>query len=313
MRPLPARRAAAPDGQRSGLLFAFAAFGAWGFFPIYFKALRDVDPFEILAHRVLWSVPLLALLVAARRDGRALVAALVSRRTLLTLAASSVLIAVNWLTFIYAVTTDRLVSASLGYYINPLVNVLLGLLFLGERLRRPQVFAVVLAAAGTANLALGLGRLPWIALVLAFTFGLYGLLRKTVGIESVNGLLVEVTLLSPLAAIWLVVLLGRSAGAFVRDGVPVTLLLLAGGIVTALPLIWFTSAARRLRYATLGLVQYLAPTLQLLLAVVVYGEPFTRTHAVTFVAIWAGLAIFAADAWIAQRRTRRDAQSPSAA
>lgn len=291
--------------QRTGFLYALAAFGFWGLGPIYFKAVAHVPPLEVLGHRVVWTVVLTALLIAAARDWTTLRRALSSRRVLLTLALSGSLVACNWLIFIHAVVSGQVLEASLGYFINPLLNVLLGMVFLKETLRPWQALAVLLAAAGTANLALSVGSLPLIALGLAFTFGVYGLLRKTVKIEAVNGLFVETTLVLPLALGYLTWIGLRSEGQFVAGGTTTTLLLMAAGLVTALPLVWFTAGARRLRYGTIGIIQYLAPTLQFLLAVVVFREPFGRAHLVTFGLIWTGLAIYTADSLAFQRRALR--------
>ena len=282
--------------QRSGIFWALAAFGLWGVGPIYFKAVGHVPPLELLAHRVVWSVVLTGLLITLGRDWGQLRASLGDRRTLATLALSGTLVAANWFTFIYAVTTDRIVEASLGYFINPLVNVVLGMVFLGERLNRPQLLAVLLALAGTLTLTVSLEAPPWIALTLAVSFGFYGLLRKTVRIESVNGLFVETAMLAPVAVGYLLWLGSREVGWFGTIDRRTDLLLMAAGLVTALPLVWFTRAARRLRYITIGLVQYIAPSLQLLIGVLVYGEAFTRTHWITFGLIWAGLAVFTWDA-----------------
>jgi chloramphenicol-sensitive protein RarD len=285
------------------VLFALGAFCFWGLNPIYFHAVRQVPAVELLAHRIVWSVPLTVLLIALGRDWRGLRVALGDWRTMRTLLFTSCLVALNWFTFIHAVTTHRIIEASLGYFINPLVNVLLGMLFLRERLSRPQVVAVLLALAGTLNLALSYGTLPWITLVLAVSFGFYGLLRKTVRIESVNGLFVETALLCPLALSYLAWLAWRGVGSFTAHGGRIDLLLICAGVVTAVPLVWFTSAARRLRYITIGILQYVAPTLQLLLGVRLYHESFTAVHRVTFGLIWAGLAVFVVDAVVRQRRT----------
>jgi chloramphenicol-sensitive protein RarD len=214
---------------------------------------------------------------------------------------SASLVACNWFVFIYAVATDQVLEASLGYFINPLVNVLLGMVFLRERLRPWQGVAVLLAAAGTLVLTVSYGRVPWIALVLAFSFGVYGLVRKTVRIESLNGLFVETTLLSPVALGYLLLVGLQGQGRFLAGDAGTSGLLVLAGAITALPLVWFTSGARRLTYTTVGLLQYLAPTLQFLLAVAVYGEPFTMVHLLTFTLIWAGLSIFMLDVFAHQR------------
>jgi chloramphenicol-sensitive protein RarD len=281
--------------RRQGLLLALLAFAFWGFVPVYFKALRHVAPLDILAHRVVWSVPFLALLLFLMGDWSRVRAAARSRRMIGTLLLSASLVATNWLTFIYGVTSGRILETSLGYYINPLVNVVLGMIVFRERLSRLQTIAVALAAAGTLHLTVSYGRLPWIALTVAVTFGIYGLIRKIVNIPSIEGLFVETSLLFPLAAVYLAVLAVRGTGAFVADGTSTTLLLASAGLVTALPLIWFAGAARRLPYATVGLCQYLSPSLAFVLGVFVYGEPFTRTHAVAFACIWASLAVFSID------------------
>jgi chloramphenicol-sensitive protein RarD len=276
--------------------WALAAFGLWGINPVYFKSVAEIPPLELLAHRVVWSVPLAAALIALGRDWGPLGESLRDMRTLRTLVLSAILVASNWLIFIHAVTTDRIVEASLGYFINPLVNVVLGMLFLHERLNRAQLIAVGLALAGTLVLTFGSGAPPWIALALAISFGIYGLLRKTVRIEAVNGLFVETAMLAPAALGYLLWLGSRGTGHFGVVDRRTDVLLITAGVVTALPLVWFTIAARRLRYITIGILQYIAPSLQLLLGVAVYGEPFTRAHGLTFGLIWLGLAIFTWDA-----------------
>jgi chloramphenicol-sensitive protein RarD len=251
---------------------------------------------------VVWSIPFAALLITHNRDWKVLRDALHARKTWTTLFMSAVLLAANLLVFIYAVVTDRVLQASLGYFINPLVNVLFGIVFLKERLRRWQALAVLLAAAGTFNLAVNSGEFPWISLSLAFCFGFYGLLRKTVQIESVNGLFVETSFLFPLAFGYLSFLTVKGKCEFwVSDWQTTTLLALAG-LVTSVPLVWFTSAARRLRYATIGILQYLAPSSQFVLAVFYYREPFTNVYLFTFFCIWVGLAIFVADSLSLQRK-----------
>ena len=274
----------------------------WGIAPVYFKAMQHVPPFEILCHRVVWSVPFTALLITLGRDWGALAKAVSTRKVLGTLFLSATLVAANWFIYIYAILTDRLLKASLGYFINPLVNILLGILFLRERLRFWQVLAVFFAAAGTLNLTVNYGSLPWISLTLAFSFGFYGLIRKTVLIESVNGLFIETSLLFPFAVSYLFYLAVKGAGAFgVIDWQTTTLLFLAG-LVTSLPLVWFTSAARRLQFTTIGIAQYISPSLQFILAVLYYREPFNHVYLITFVFIWVGLAIFIADSFSLQRR-----------
>lgn len=281
---------------RAGLLYGAAAYLFWGLSVFYFKAISGVPPLEILAHRILWSVPLLLAWLAARGRLGELRAVLRARRTMGVLLVTTVLIAVNWLVFIFAVATDRVVQASLGYYINPLLNVVLGMVFLGERLRRVQWLSVLLAATGVTYLAVSLGSLPVISLILATTFGLYGLLRKTVPADGPVALTVETGMLLPVMIGFLAFQAWRGEMAFLHGRRTTDLLLLLAGLITTMPLLWFTNAVRRLRLATIGFLQYLSPSLQLLLAVVVYREPFTRTHLVTFSFIWAALALYSLDA-----------------
>ena len=285
-----------PSETRIGVAYAMAAFLFWGLAVLYFKAVAHVPPFEILAHRILWSVPLLVGWLAARGRLGELREALREKRNVGLLLITTVLIASNWLLFIIAVASGRVTQTSLGYYINPLLNVLLGVAFLGERLRRLQVAGVLLAAAGVTYLAVSLGTFPWISLVLAGTFGLYGLLRKTVPVDGPVGLTVETTLLLPVVIVYLIVQTGRGEGTFLHGSRTTDVLLVLAGLVTTLPLLWFTNGVRRLRLATIGFLQYLSPTIQLLLAVLAFGEPFTRTHLVTFACIWGALGLYSVDA-----------------
>lgn len=286
---------------RAGVLYGVGAYGLWGVFPVYFKLVRGVWEWEVLAHRVIWSFVFLSLLLLLKHNWPAARDALRCRRTLVTLVATTVLIAGNWLVFIWAVAHDHVLQASLGYFINPLVNVFLGFVFLHERLRRWQTCSVVLAAVGVGYLTFAGGSFPALALFLAATFGLYGLLRKTARVNAMVGLTIETALLTPPALGFLVYLMITKRAAF-GAGVPrLDVLLLLAGVVTATPLLWFTEAARRLRLATLGFLQYLAPTGHFLLAVLAFHEPFTRTHIVAFGCIWTALAIYTLDAARAAR------------
>ena len=280
---------------RAGVVFGVAAYGLWGLFPVYFKAVKHVPAFEVLAHRVIWSVVFLAVLMLLRRNGRAAVAAAQSRRTLLTLCATTLLIACNWLIFIWAVANNQLLQVSLGYFINPLFSILLGYIFLRERLRPWQTLSVALATASVVYLTIANGQLPGIALILAGSFGLYGLLRKTAHVEALAGLTIETTLLSPFALAFLCYEMYRGQAVFAAGPLRDTFLLMAAGVITATPLLWFTEAARRLRLATLGFLQYLAPTGHFLLAVMAYGEPFTRASLIAFAIIWTALLIYSLD------------------
>jgi chloramphenicol-sensitive protein RarD len=297
-RPAPAaqvRGLVAPAGTRAGILYGVGAYGLWGVLPVYFKAVKQVPALEVLAHRVIWSLVFLLLLLLVRRNWRAGAGALSSRRTLATLGATTLLIGGNWLLFIWAVANNHLLQASLGYFINPLVNVLLGLVFLGERLRGWQTVAVGLAAVGVGYLTLAAGHFPGIALFFAGSFGLYGLLRKTAKVDAMLGLTVETALLAPLALAFLGWQMLRGRAVFGGSSLPMDLLLMLAGVVTATPLLWFTEAARRLRLTTLGFLQYLSPTGHFLLAVLAFGEPLTGAHLFAFACTWAALGIYSVD------------------
>lgn len=284
--------------RRSGFLYGLAAYGIWGFLPIYFKQIPDVPAIDVVAHRVLWSVPLLLALLAFTGGLAGLRAAVRQPGLLGLLAVTALLIAINWLLYIYAITSGHILAGSLGYYLNPLANVLLGRFILKERLSRVQWAAVAIAAVGIAALAAGaLGQL-WISLGLCVSFALYGLLRKMAPVDSPTGLTIETALLLPVAIGWLAV--GFAAGRPVMGtSSHDTAMLIASGLVTATPLLLFTAAARRLPYSTLGMLQFLAPTLQFLLAVGIYGEAFTTAHAIAFAAIWTALALYV---WALLRR-----------
>jgi len=294
-----------PHGQRrAGLLFGLGAYLLWGVMPLYFKALAHVSALEIVAHRVVWSLVFLAALVGLRKRWPAIRAALGTGRVLTTLVVTTLLIGINWLVFIYAVVSGHVLEGSLGYYLNPLVNVLLGVVLLKEKLTRPQAFATFLAAAGVAVLAAGAGSGLWISLTLASTFALYGFLRKIVAVDSLEGLSIETALLAPIAIGWVAWIQSSGAAAFASVGMATDLLLILGGAVTAIPLLMFTAAARRLPYSTLGFLQYVAPSLQFLLAVLVFGEPLTTAHIICFAAIWTALVIFSVEGLRSVRRER---------
>jgi chloramphenicol-sensitive protein RarD len=290
----PAVTAASPSSL-SGIAYALGAFGLWGAFPLYFAALASVPAPEVLAHRIVWSVLCVAIALWLWRQWPAVGRALADRRTLLALAGSALLISANWLVFIWAVAHGRVLEASLGYYITPLVSVLLGWLVLRERLTPLQWGAVALAALGVGVMLARAGALPWVSLALAATFSAYGLVRKLTAVAAMPGLFIEVLVLAPLAVVYLSVLGG--AGNFFSAGAGMSLLLAAAGLVTATPLILYAQAVRRLRLASVGLFQYITPTAQMLLAVFVFGETFKPTHAVTFGCIWVALALYSASAW----------------
>jgi chloramphenicol-sensitive protein RarD len=292
----------------AGVVYGLAAYLWWGLAPLYFKAVGHVPPDEILTHRILWSCVLLAVILGRRGEWRAVRTAVRDRRLMTTLAASTVLIALNWFVFIWAIAKGRLLQASLGYFINPLVNVMLGVLILKERLRRAQAMALGLAAAGVALMGARVGGVPAVSLILAFSFAFYGLLRKRAPVSGVVGLAVETGLLAPLALLYLVWLGSVDRLVFSRLDLRTDLLLAASGVVTALPLIWFANAARRLRLSTIGILQYVSPSLQFLLAVAVFKEPFALGELASFGLIWAALGVYTLDA--IRRSSARRASPP---
>lgn len=282
-----------------GALFATLAFVWWGLTPLYFKWLGDIAPFEVLANRIVWSFLLVSLLLWFSYKASGLRSIFASPKQVIVMIASSAIIAVNWLTFIWSVSVDRVLEASMGYYINPLVSVFLGMIFLKERLIPVQRVALALAAIGVSVQVIAVGYLPWITLVLAFSFGFYGLLRKLVPTDAYTGLWFETAMATPLALIYLIWIDGGAA--FVAPSVDGLKLALAG-VVTTAPLIWFAMAARRLPLSTLGFFQYLAPTIALLLATLVFGETLDWTKVLTFVFIWAALLLLIGHNLLQRRR-----------
>jgi len=279
----------------AGALFAFMAFLIWGLSPIYWKALHQVGAFEIILHRIIWSFVFLMPLVIAGRRWNEFKTAVATPRILAVLLATAVLVGGNWLIYIWAVNNGRVLQASLGYYINPLVNVVLGMVFLHERLRRAQALAVGLATIGVLNLTLCYGIFPWVSLALAFSFGFYGLIRKVAAVGALVGLTVETLLLTAPAGYWVFHLHETHTGKFLADGGLTDLLLMGTGILTATPLLLFNLGAKRITLASLGFIQYTAPTGMLLLGITIFDEPFTAVQAVTFGLIWSALAIYSWD------------------
>ncbi len=282
-----------PASARIGVIAGLLTFGIWGLLPLYLKQLAHLPPPEVLAHRVVWSVVTMATLIAVLRGWRPLVAAVRNRRAMLTLVATASLISVNWLIYIFAVSSGHILQASMGYFINPLISVLFGFVFLRETMTRRQWVAVGFAAAGVAFLIVRLGEVPVVALSLAITFATYGLLRKTIPVDGMSGMMIESLMIGPLALGYLLWLGHQGAGSFGAD-THLDLMLILGGPVTALPLMLFGVAVRRVRLSTIGLMQYIAPSGQFLLATQIYEEPFTATHAWAFSCIWLGLAIYSA-------------------
>jgi len=291
--PLPAVDA---REARKGAWSGFLAYGLWGIFPLYFKAVAEVPALEVLFHRVLWSFLVLVVLVAVTRRVGEIRTIFADRRTALMLLGSTLLIATNWLLFITSVNTGRVIESSLGYFINPLVNVLLGYLFLSERLRGPQRASLLLAGAGVAFLVGLHGQVPWISVALAVTFAFYALLRKLAPVESLAGLTFETGILAPAALCYIVWGAVSGNGSFLTGSVRLDRLLPLAGIITAVPLLLFGVAARRVRLTTLGFLQYVTPTGHFLLAVFAFGEPFGRGDLAAFLLIWGGLAIYTIDA-----------------
>ncbi|MGD9719633.1 MAG: EamA family transporter RarD [Pirellulales bacterium] len=278
------------EHARQGVVYGILSYGLWGLIPLYFRLLAGVPPLEVLAQRVFWSFVLLAVVITLLRRWAGVARAVCQWRVLLTLGASTALLAFNWFTYIYAVFTNQVVEASLGYFLTPLVNVLIGVVVLHERLRVWQIASVVLAAIGVAILGA-----PPIAVTLALTFAFYGLLRKMVAADGLVALFVETALLGPLAVAYLALLAAQGQSAFTADDPWRCAVLAASGAVTAVPLLLFAAAARRLRMATLGFLQYLAPTVQFLLAVLVFGEELSALQWAALSLIWAAVAIYLVD------------------
>ena len=290
---------------RAGLLLGLGAYLLWGVLPLYFKLIAHVPASEIVAHRVVWSVLFLAVLAGIWKRWAGVRSALASPKMLATLTLTAMLIGANWLIWVWAVVNGHVLEGSLGYYLNPLVNVLLGVVLLRERLSKGQVFAVALAATGVAVLAVGAGSALWISLSLAASFSLYGFLRKVAPVDALEGLLIETAILTPIGLAWILWLEAQGQSGF-RVDLTTDLLLTLAGAATAIPLLLFTAAAKRLPYSTLGFLQYIAPSLQFLLAVLLFGERLTTAHIICFGAIWTALIIFASEG---VRRGRAAAQA----
>ena len=288
---------------KAGVIFALAAYSMWGIAPMYFKLLSSIPALEIVMHRIVWSVLVLCLLLVVRKKFSQVFIAIRDPKIIVTLSISGLLLAVNWLIFIWAVNNDKVLDASLGYFINPLFNVLLARFFLQESLTRLQLLAVFVALAGVAFLVFSYGQLPWVALALATTFSIYGLLRKKVTVDSMPGLLIETCIMLPFALLyWITV--DTSSGNMLVNSLDLNMTLLLAGVVTTAPLLCFTAAARRIRYTTLGFFQYIGPSLMFLLAVMLYQEPLDTTRVITFVCVWLGLLIYVYDSFRVYRNSR---------
>ncbi|CAH1538395.1 putative transporter RarD [Vibrio jasicida] len=295
--------------SRQGILLAVGAYTMWGIAPIYFKSIAEVSPLEILSHRVFWSFFLLAALLHFGRQWRSVRDIIKNKTKMMYLISTAILVGANWLIFIWAVTSNHMLDASLGYYINPLINVLLGMVFLGERLRKLQWFAVVLAACGVLVQLIVFGSVPVVAIALAMSFGFYGLLRKKVSVEAQTGLFIETLVMLPAASIYLFFIASTPTSNMFENPWQLNTLLIAAGVITTLPLLCFTGAATRLKLSTLGFFQYIGPSLMFLLAVLIYGEPFTSDKAITFAFIWGALVIFSFDGLRNNRKSRKAMQA----
>jgi chloramphenicol-sensitive protein RarD len=289
--------------MNKGILFAIGAYGIWGLLPIYWKTIDIVPAPQILSHRIVWSFIFLVIVLLMKKDLSTFTRVVQSKKTLAIFTLAAVLIGVNWLTYIWAVNAGYIVETSLGYFINPLVSVLFGVIFLGEKLRPLQWAPIILAATGVLYLTISYGALPWIALVLAFTFGLYGLIKKTAPLNSLHGLSLETGILFLPALFYLFYAEGQGTGLMGHADWLVTILLIFTGIATALPLLLFASAARKINLSTLGILQYIAPTMQFLIGVLMYGEPFTQSRLFGFSIIWTALLIYTFEGVLERRRS----------
>jgi chloramphenicol-sensitive protein RarD len=300
-----------PGGRTTGLLYGLGAYGAWGLYPAYFPLLKPAGAVEILAHRIVWTLLLMTVVLVAMRklsDLRSL-----TRNTWLLLTAASALICVNWLVYVWAVSNGHVVDAALGYFINPLVTVLIGVLFFGERLHRAQLAAVLVAAGGVAILTIATGRIPAVALVLAISFALYGAVKKVVPVDPRVSVGLEAAIAAPIAIVYLIVLTVSGGAQFANNGAGHAALMVLCGPVTAIPLLCFAAAAQRLPLVTLGLLQYMTPTLQMIWGVAVGHEPMPPARWLGFMLIWVALAVFSADLLSRTRKTRATGISPTPA
>ncbi|MFP3352006.1 EamA family transporter RarD [Pseudoalteromonas sp. SIMBA_153] len=293
--------------QRKGAIFACLAFFMWGLAPIYFKMIQHVSAFEILMHRVIWSVVFLIVVVSVLSYWDKIKRILIQPKLILMLVVTSTLLGFNWGLFIWAINNNHMLDASLGYYINPLLNVLLGMVFLNERLRKLQGAAVALAFTGVLLQLISFGSFPVVAFSLATSFALYGLLRKKLQVDALPGILIEALILLPVALTYWWLMVPTETSNLAGNDWLTNILLVSAGIVTTLPLLCFTGAAKRLQYTTLGFFQYIGPSLMFILAVVFYGELFDAERVITFACIWSALAIFSWDSYHQSRKRRKAA------
>jgi len=275
-----------------GIWYALAAFTTWGVLPLYWRLMREVPPQQILAHRISWSLLFVSFIITIQKRWNEAKGVFSLRQSKASFIVSALFLGINWFIYIWAVNTNHVVESSMGYFINPLVNVLLGVVFLKERLTFWQGISILLALGGVSYLTFHYGKVPWIALSLAFSFGTYGLLRKIAYAGSLIGLLAETSILTPVAVVYILIQHVHQIGFFGTSSLAVSFLLAGSGVVTALPIIWFAHSVRRIPLSTVGFIQYLAPSLMLLLSVVVFKEPFTKTHMISFGLIWTALTLY---------------------
>ncbi len=288
--------------QQGGVAEGIAAFAIWGFMPSFWKLLGGVPPAELLCHRMIWSLAFMLILLTASRIWTPFLKACRKPRNLIFFFGSSLCLGINWLTFLYGVQTDQVLQASLGYYINPLFNVALGAIFLKEKKRPLQWIAVAFATVGVLHETLALDQVPWIALVLAFSFGAYGLLRKIAPLDSLQGMALETAIFFPFSIGWLLYLWANGNTTVQDMSTSQQIILASSGVVTAIPLLLFAASARKVHLSTLGIMQYLAPSLMFLQGVFMYDEPFTKGRFITFILIWIGVILYAAEGFLTQRR-----------
>ncbi|WP_417659246.1 EamA family transporter RarD [Pseudidiomarina sp.] len=291
--------------SRQGVLFAIAAYTMWGIAPVYFKWLQSVPALEILGHRILWSFILVFVLIVLLGRGNRLKPVLQNKKQMLRLTAATCLLGGNWFLFIWAINNDHILDASLGYYINPLLNVAIGMAFFAERMRKMQLAAIALAFIGVLIQVISFGSVPWVALALACSFAIYGAIRKRLPIDSITGLWLETLILMPAVLIYMVFFASSSAADMTQNTWQINTLLIAAGVVTTAPLLCFNAAAQRIRYSTLGFFQYIGPSMMFILAVWVYGEPLAADKLVTFAIIWVALALYSVDTLVHQQRSKR--------
>ena len=288
--------------MNKGILYGIGAYLLWGIFPIYWKWLHTVPAIQVISHRIIWSFVLLALILFVTRQWKAFRSAAFSRRVVLIYLASAILLSINWLTYVWAVNAGFVIETSLGYFINPLISVLLGVIFLREKLRAWQWVPIGLAAVGVIYVAVSYGQFPWIALTLAFSFGIYGLVKKVAPLGSLYGLTLETGLLFLPAVGFLVYMQTIGQGIFLQGGFIKDMLMIGAGVVTTIPLLMFASAAQLIPLSTVGVLQYITPTMMFLLGVLVYHEPFNRSHLIGFCIVWLALILFWGEGWLASRR-----------